>query len=320
LIDLGGPTETTTDSKATATALAVYAHEDLSIGELHLLPGARVEAIRTQLTTKNAEPGDPVLRATLLPGFAVLYGLGDNIDVFGGVHRGFSPVAPGQPLEVAPETSWNYEVGGRWSNADRHAELVGFFNDYQNLTGTCTLSGGCDGGLVGNQFNGGEVWVTGVEATAGITVRLPVALTIPVSASYAWTHAVFRTGFSSDFPQFGTVEAGDSLPYVPRHQGNARVTLQHERWSLSLGATARSGMLNQAGTFPVDDNDVAPLLLLDAAGNLDLGERFVLYATGTNLTNSKGITSWRPFGARPTAPLLVMVGLKLKPPSATPQD
>ncbi len=318
LVDLGGPLETTTDSLATATALALHAHEDLSLGELHLLPGARVEIVRTQLTPKGADPEDPVTRAALLPGGAVLYGLTDDLDLFGGGHRGFSPVAPGQPIEVEPEISWNYELGGRWANGERHLEVVGFFNDYKNLTGTCTLSGGCDGDSAGQQFNGGAVWVYGVEAVLGWTLLPPLPVAIPISATYAWTGSTFRTGFVSGFPQFGTVEVGDSLPYVPRHQGQLRASVVHDRWSLSVGATGRSGLLDEAGTFPIDEGDVPALVLVDAAANLALGERFQLYATGTNLTNRKAVTSWRPFGARPTAPLLVMVGLKLAPP--TPED
>ncbi len=193
---------------------------------------------------------------------------------------------------------------------------MAFFNDYKNLTGTCTLSGGCDGDQVGQQYNGGDVWVYGAEATASWTLQLPVPLEVPLSGSYSWTQSSFRTGFVSEFPQFGTVGVGDSLPYVPEHQGQGRATLQHEQWSVSVGVTARSAMLNEAGGFPATDQDIPPLVLVDAAAQVNLGESFTLYGTGTNLTNTRTVTSWRPYGARPTAPLLVMVGLKWRPPTS----
>ncbi len=50
--------------------------------------------------------------------------------------------------------------------------MVGFFNDYKDLTGTCTLSGGCDEDNEGQQFNGGAVWVYGLEATASWTMLM----------------------------------------------------------------------------------------------------------------------------------------------------
>ncbi len=147
-------------------------------------------------------------------------------------------------------------------------EVARFYNDYENLTGACTVSGGCSGDQVGLQFNGGEVKVYGAEATAGWTVRLPIQLSIPLSASYAWTESAFQTGFDSSFPQFGTVEIGDHLPYVPVHQGHAGLALVHPRAELNLGLSARSGMLDAAGTFPIGDTDVPPLVLLDADAEL----------------------------------------------------
>lgn len=312
LVDLGEGTETTLDSIASAQALAVHAHEDLRIGELHLLPGARLEVVRGTRIDVGEDSPAPTTRATALPGFGVLYGAHDMVDLFAGAYRGFSPVAPGQPDEVRPETSWNYEAGARVVGAERHVELVGFFNDYGNLTGPCTLSGGCTGELVGLDFNGGEVDVYGIEATAGYLVRLPIELQIPLSASYAWTGSRFRTGFSSEFPQFGVVEIGDSLPYVPQHSGALRVTLDHPKGALTVGASGHSGMLDEAGTFPGGDGDIPPLVLVDAGLSVPLG-RFTLYGTGSNLTGRSSATSWRPAGARPVAPRSVMVGVKAGP-------
>jgi len=304
-----GEQVTTLDSVATAQALALHAHEDLRIRNLHVLPGARVEVVRGERVDEGTADNPAVTRTTVLPGVGLLYTLNDTVDVFGGAHRGFSPVAPGQPAEVRPETSWNYEVGTRLTGAQRSLEAVGFFNDYDNLTGPCTLSGGCTGDQVGLEYNGGEVDIVGAEFTGTFVVNLPIDLRIPLSGSYAFTRSRFKTGFDSEFPQFGQVEPGFSLPYVPEHSGSARLTLDHPRWTLTLGATGRTGMLDVAGTFPVQDTDIPPLVLVDAGLNVPL-EHFTLYAIGTNLTNRKNISSWRPAGARPVAPLMVGVGLK----------
>ena len=321
LVDSGDPDETTMDSRATAEALAVFVHEDLRVGRVHVLPGARVETIRTQLDIAEdrngpatAAPDDPVTRTVVLPGLGVLGQVGDSVDVFAGAYRGFSPVAPGQPAEVQAELSWNTEAGVRAGDEFLHGELVGFFNDYDNISGACTFSGGCTDDQVGQQFNGGSVHVAGVESVLGVDVLLPGAFTLPIEATYTYTWSAFQTGFLSGFPQFGAVEIGDALPYVPQHQASGRVTLKHPRFDMGAGLAARSAMLDAAGVFPATDVDVPALLLVDAAARYRINERFTAYATGTNLTGSTAITSWRPAGARPTAPLQVMVGLKVGPP------
>jgi len=308
------PLETLLDADTFAQALAVHAHEDLRLDRLHLIPGLRLEAINTGRQDAGSTPEDPVFRTILLPGFGTLYEAHDSLDLFAGAYRGFSPVAPGQPEEVAPEQSWNIEAGLRAHHIDTHVEVVGFLNDYVNLTGQCTFSGGCTGASSDQQYNGGRVLVGGFEASAGAVILLPGVWALPLDASYALTQSAFQTGFSSDFSQFGTVEIGDRLPYSPLHQGAAHISLQHPVFDLGVGLTARSGMLDAAGDFDEEVLEVPGLLLLDAAINVHAREWLTLYATGTNLTQSTAITSWRPFGARPTPPLQVMVGAKVRRP------
>ena len=314
LFHTGGETEVTLDSVATAHALSAHVHDDVQVGATHVLPGLRAEVVRGEREDEGAELLGPATRTALLPGLGVLFAPADTVNVFGGAYRGFSPVAPGQPAEVSPETSWNYEAGGRWTSGEARAEVVGFFNDYTNLTGDCTFSAGCDESEVGQQYNGGRVWIWGVEGIAGHGFVLPGAWILPVELTYAWTQSSFRTAFDSDFAQFGDVEFGDFLPYVAEHQGSARLGFEHPRVKATVGVTARTGMLDQAGTFPVEEGDVPALWLVDAALSGRLSERVSLYATGTNLNGSTAITSWRPFGARPVAPRTVMVGLKVSTP------
>lgn len=305
----GAPLLTTLDSYATAHALSAHAHDDLRVGELHLLPGLRAEVVRTAQVVEGGAEQSPQTRVTLLPGAGALYSLTPWVDVFAGSYRGFSPVGPGQAEEVRPEISWNTEAGFRADMGERHAEVVGFFNDYKNLTGQCTFSGGCDSDTVDQQFNGGAVYVWGAEVVVGDRFPLPGELSMPATLTYAWTQSRFQTSFDSAFPQFGQVSVGDSLPYVPRHQASGRLGLEHPRGGLTAGVTWRSGLLDSAGSFD-DGAELPALLLVDAALHVQVHPRLELYATGTNLTGSTAVTSLRPFGARPTAPLQVMVGVK----------
>lgn len=311
LVD-SGETRTDQDSFAQARALALHAQDDIRIGDWHVLPGVRLETIQSS----KAEVGaiaDPTLRVTPLPGLGVLYELNTWTSLFAGANRGFSPVAPGQAKEVRPETSWNYESGLRFDQGPTRVEVVGFFNDYENLIGQCSVSGSCVGEQIDQQFSAGEVWIWGAELGLGHRFMLPKGLSIPLEASYTLTQSRFQSSFNSEFPQFGAVNAGDSLPYLPQHQAAGRIGLRGERFSSAVGVMYRSAMLDQAGTFPADDLDVPELFLLDASVNVQVHPSTQLYLSATNLLNNTSPTAWRPVGLRPSAPRQVMIGVKVHP-------
>ena len=137
-------------------------------------------------------------------------------------------------------------------------------------------------------------------------------------SSYAFTRSRFQSAFSSNFPQFGDVDVGYSLPYVAEHQGSLVMSLEHSRIQLSGGLSGHSGMLDSAGVWPLTEVDIPPLLLLDAAARTPLGDRLELYVTGTNIGDSRAITSWRPVGARPVAPRQIMLGIQTRVPTSRP--
>ncbi|MCA9573099.1 MAG: TonB-dependent receptor, partial [Myxococcales bacterium] len=207
----GGATLTTLDVHTEALALAAHAHEDLGIGPVRVLPGVRVEVVQTAVEEAGVRE-DPTWRAIGLPGLGVVGQATWWLDLFAGVHRGFSPVAPRSPADTRPETSWNVEAGARATTGSTRAEAVGFYVDYDNLTGQCTFSAGCADDQLDAQLNGGAVDVYGVEALVAQEIRLPHQLELLLEGSYTWTGSRFRTGFESSFPQFGRVEAGDALP------------------------------------------------------------------------------------------------------------
>lgn len=304
-------TVTTTDSDAEARALAVHAHEDLGIGRVHILPGGRVEVVHTDRKDVGEAGVPPATRTTVLPGIGTLVELTRWLDGFVGTYRGFSPVSPGAAEDVQPELSWNSEAGLRAAGAAGRIELVGFYNQYRNIVGACTFSGGCDGSSIDGQFNGGAARIVGLEAVGAVTILLPGAFSMPVSATWTATQAQFLSTFESDFPQFGEVLRGDFLPYLPRQQGNAQVVLAHPRFDLGMSVSARGGMLDQAGLFPASSTDIPALVMLDASARVRATDWLLLYTTATNLTSETTLTSWRPVGARPVAPFQLMVGVKI---------
>ncbi len=303
------------DSFAQARALALHVQDDVRIGAWHVLPGFRLESI-SAFKHDVGGPPQPALRITPLPGVGVLHETTSWMSLFAGANRGFSPVAPGQPDEVRPETSWNYEGGLRFDQGETRLEVVGFFNDYDNLTGQCSVSGSCVGEQIDQQFSAGQVWIWGAEVGVGHSILLPGQLSMPLEGSYTLTQSRFQSSFVSEFPQFGDVSAGDSLPYLPQHQAAGRIGLRGKRFSSAMGLIFRSELLDSAGDFE-RDLTVPSLVLLDASLNVQVRPSTQLYLSATNLLNNTAPTAWRPVGLRPSAPRQVMLGVKVHP---LPQD
>src|SRR5690606_13478961 len=247
MVPSSGETLVTRDATGSATALAMWLQDQATRGRLTLTAGLRAELI----ASRSEDPMNPDLDeseryAVLIPGGGGFFAVTDWAGVLAGVHRGFVPVAPGQGDSASPESSINYEVGARIARPRLRAELIGFFNDYSNLKGTCSFSSGCSDAQVEDEYDGGAVHVWGAEATARGEVPLGGSLWLPLSASYTFTRSAFQTGFMSENPEWGEVEEGDEVPYLPRHQLAAEVALRGERWETAIGARHISSMRDVA--------------------------------------------------------------------------
>ena len=324
----GDDTTQTTLNRGEAWTAAMYALDTFYFKGLTIAPGARLELIKTRLTDhKNDDAETDNSTAVLIPGIGAHYAFTKTFGALAGVHRGFSPVAPGQADSVDPETSVNYEAGFRYVNPAKKStgELVGFYNDYRNLIGECTFAAGCNDQQIGQQFNGGRVHVWGVEVLGQHELKLGSAWTVPLRASYALTLSEFQTGFISENPQLSEVEAGDELPYVPRHQGSLGVGVAHASgWSLDVSGTYIGEMREEAaqGAYdPARTTDDA--LLVDVMARYRFTHAWLAYVKLDNATNAQTIASRRPQGARPVRPMLFQVGVRWeldRPVPRPPED
>jgi Fe(3+) dicitrate transport protein len=310
-----GPTPqlTTELNKGSTNALAVYALDQISFWRVTLTPGLRAEIMKMELEDMAVGTVTPNDQTVLIPGVGSYVQIIDHLGVLAGVHRGFSPVTPGQAQETKPETSINYEAGVRYLDAERgtNLELIGFFNDYANLIGECTFAAGCTETDLDKQFNAGRVHIYGVEALAAHTFRPMPKLEIPTRLAYTLTTSAFQSAFSSENPQFADVKVGDKLPYVPLHQATLRVGAKWDQtYQANVNVTYVDSMREIAGS----DGDGAPLT--DAYTMIDmlLGWRPIkageLYLKLDNILNTAPIGSRRPLGARPVRPFMAQLGFR----------
>lgn len=313
LISDGQPTTDTLANRGEAQALAIYLVDELRIGDdLYLTPGGRLERIRTRLVNRLDPAADDGERTdtVLLGGLGAWYQLTDWLGVLGGVHQGFSPVAPGQPAGVEPERAINYEIGARAQHAGLRAELIGFWSDYQNLTVDCTFSSGCDPDALGRQYSAGAVDVYGLEALARYTDRFG-AISLDARLSYTHTRSAFASSFVSTSALLGEVEEGDALAYVPAHQLTAGLGLSYGRVGLDLELTHVGEMRDIAGSGSIAAAErIDAHTVVDAAAWFTPTDANRVYLTVSNLADTTYPVARRPFGLRPGMPLDVELGYR----------
>lgn len=306
------PTEVTVTNEGSALALSAHVLDAITWGDLTLTPGLRMELIRSQVRDHRTQAEASDTQVVPLPGVGAFYNLTADFGVLAGVYRGFSPavVDDEQGGSAEPEFSVNYEAGARYATRRSRAEVIAFLNDYSNLTNICTFSSGCTLDDLDQQFDGNAVNIYGVELYGEHTFRLG-RFSLPLTAAYTYTRSRFLSSFESSDPTFGTVEEGDELPYVPRHQFNTTAALQHRSGGIVVGLTYTSVAREQAGGGSLASVQTTDSLLwLDVGASLKVLDEVELYANVRNLFDRRAIVSRRPFGARPNAPRTVQVGIK----------
>ena len=135
-------------------------------------------------------------------------------------------------------------------------------------------------------------------------------LFVPVEVSYTFTQGEFREAFESSNPQFGDVEPGFELPYVPEHRLNVQSGLAGLQWEVVASLQYQSEMRDTAGRGPIPAASGSDsFTVLDLAGRYDLTSAVALTARIDNLLDRDYVVARRPFGARPGKPLSAQVGI-----------
>jgi Fe(3+) dicitrate transport protein len=292
-------------------ALAGHANYSLSFHRLTVNAGARTELIWSDV--KDYMGGDPSKRfvPAVMPGAGVYYDMIPGWGILSGIYRGFSPPAPGSADDVKPEYSTNVEAGTRYNRAGLRLEAVGFLNEYKNMTDVCTLASGCLNDNLDRQFDAGKARIYGVEVFGSYELELPYDLSVPASVAYTFSHGEFLNSFESEDPIYGNVTKGDEMPYLPPHQLNATLALEHRYAGVNASVNYVAHMREVAGRGELVDADST-----DTQFWLDVGvfarplRWLTIYGNVRNVTAEKNLVSRRPYGARVNAPRWVQCGVK----------
>ena len=206
------------------TALALFATERLTIGNLTLTPGIRVEIFEQQLVDRlrGALYQDKTSHV-VLPGLGANLALGDW-NVFGGIHRGFTPPssgtlaavnfganAPAGGLDIESEKSWNTELGVRANTELAQLEIAGFHMAIEDLVAA---------GVGATFKNLARARTFGLELGAHVHLSRAHAALPDVNVAYTLLGTEVVDGRMVSAVTAGRIVidlAGKELPYAPRH-------------------------------------------------------------------------------------------------------
>jgi len=301
-----------------ALAFSSYALYKLKYKNLTLTPGIRYENItlgRENFGNSDVERTGVDLSVrenkvdVFIPGVGFNYNF-QNISLFGGVHKGFSP--PSNQVGEQPEESVNYELGTRFSYAGLTGEVVGFLNDYSNLLGSDLAATGGTGSL--DQFNAGEVKVQGLEVLLNYNL-LPNAknFILPITLSYTLTDTEFLNSFGSENDIWGEVNVGDELPYLSKHQLNTTISLEHKNYQVNFSGRFNGAFRTQAGNGRIPESErVDSNIVLDLGGKYRYNDHVTITTNIMNLLNETYAVARVPAGLRPGLPFGIFAGLELR--------
>ncbi len=308
-----------TNRVSDAHATSYFVDSEIRVGDWIFTPGIRFEDIElTRYDYSTADPtralGPTRIRTNtvqvFIPGAGALYRLNDEWRLLAGVHKGFNPPGPGS--SASEESSVNFEAGVRYHNDELRFESIYFHNDYDNLVGTVTDSTG-GGGQLGDQFDAGEVIVSGIEMSTDYSFGVG-SFELPIGFRYTWTNkAEFENAFDSSFDPWGEVEIGDALPYIPEHQLRLSAGIAGERFRTTLAANYVGKMRTKAGQGAYEPQEtIESHVVWDAIATWDFTESLSAYVKIDNLFDDVYIAARRPAGVRPGLPRTAYVGLTFR--------
>ncbi|MCE2789607.1 MAG: TonB-dependent receptor [Saprospiraceae bacterium] len=320
-----------------AKSASCFFSYDLTINRLKFSPGIRFEHIRFHFqnfgTSDVERLGTFVQNASnmlnvLVPGMGIHYNVSKKMNLFCGIHKGFSP--PGMPstssntVQAREESSVNYELGFRIENQEFEAQFTGFLNQYNNILGSDNISGG--GAGTGDQFNAGKARIAGIESSLQFQLlndeETSRKFSIPVSLVYTYTSPIFRETFLNGGGDWGNgiIHQGDRIPFLTPHQFSANIGIEGRNFNITLSLRYVGNTRIKPGqslmifpsenSRPAEVNALKSFCIVDLSSNLRIHRNLTFFLTLQNFTNNLSIVSNLPQGYRAHMPISGNIGFK----------
>lgn len=300
-----------------AEAFSAYILNRLKYQKLTITAGLRYEDVSLEnknYTTRDLRRTGMVRRTThnktqvVIPSLGVHYKFTSALSAFSGIHKGFSP--PSAEIGQKPESSINIETGLRYAKNNLTAEVIGFYNDYQNMLGSNLAAAGGTGEL--NLFDIGKAKVKGAEVLVQYQpIPKGYNLKLPVQLSYTYTDTEMLNTFQED--SWGYVFKGDEIPYITKHSLNMNFGAEYKWLEANIGVRYNGDMRTAPGQGTIAEREKVPAYtIIDASAKAKINQHITLTLNAINLTNKKYLVSRHPSGLRAGHPFGIFTGVNVK--------
>ena len=294
----------------TTTATSWFMQDTITMGALAVTVGHRSEEFdKVELRWDDGVPTRTMLNSSYpksssgdysTTGVGATYDMNENLKLVAGFHQGMSPVFGGDA-----EQADNMELGFRYNKDVTALEVMYFASDYANLVGECKNSSGGDC-EAGDTFSGGEVDVSGLEVSASTIIEGSDNISYPMALTWATVSSEFQSSFDSDY--FGTVAAGDDVPYLPESQLAVVVgfvTDQGLSGDVRIAKYGSTCSTAQCGAF----ENIEAYTFIDLSLRQKVSEKMTIYTVIENITDDADIVARAPKnGARSQKPKSMKFG------------
>ena len=291
-----------------------------NIGQFSITPAIRYEHIKNERTNRlTGAKGDDTLHEWI-PGVALGYTPNQDLTVFAGVHKGFSPPRTedlisntGGAVDVDSEKSTNYELGFRAKPAKGlSVEATAFYNDFSNLIAVGSVASNV-------ALSQGEATFAGLELSGQYDFDNGFYSLL----AYTWLPVAEQDSPFAQVSNGAAVsgsKAGNRQPYAPKNTITAALGYKMGRWNTQLEAVhvgkqysdfAETGdvpntALGATGQF----GEIASYTIFNAALNYKYEPyKTTFFITGKNLFDKDYITD-RTRGILTGMPRLIQVGAR----------
>ncbi|KYP14332.1 TonB-dependent receptor [Flavihumibacter sp. CACIAM 22H1] len=320
-------------------ALSAYVQDELAItSRFSLNAGVRLESFqynRRILRGRFPVNGATVVADTnvlakgnvlaVIPGGGFNFVLNESLNLFGGLHRGFAPprtkdaiTSTGFAIDLDAESSWNYEVGLRFSHLQwLSGELTFFAMNFDNQIIPISQSSGNSNAT--GLANGGKTAHTGVEgsiqADFGKAFDWEHSLTVGTNFTYVKSRYAADRYITSGSDKINVRD--NKLPYAPAFIWNGTVGFETKkgmgiRFYANYVGEQFSDELNTVN--PSSNGRIGKIdsrLIVDGTAYYQVSKKLSFNISAKNLGDKRYIASRRPEGIKVGMPSFVTAGIEL---------
>lgn len=306
-------------------AVRFFLRDTVTVDKWTIVPGFRYERVDyTFIDHKSGEKGSSDLSA-MAGGLGLTYALDERVDLFGGIHRGFSvPGARDNARSgLKEETSLTFESGGKYRSADQvvSGELVYFHTDFEDLLVVDNIAGG--GATVSE--NVGDVRSRGVEAKAqyDLGAAFDQEFRNPWYAAVTYTQAELKGDSNSTDAEsiFSGGKDGNKVPYIPEFQFSLGTGLEFDWWGVNVDGhyvdstftTANNtiAQFNASGQPDARFGKTDSFFVVDVSAHVKPRPDTKVFVNLHNVGDREYIVSRHPHGPRPGAPFTALAGVEI---------